>query len=90
MTAIIRPTVKRAMTAMMMPTRAPILSVTAPFESEAVEADAMGIGMPILVPVAEAAAAPILLVNVLAYVLVRVVVCAFAVMVTVNWSVKTE
>lgn len=74
MTAVIRPTVKRAMTAMIMPTRAPTLSVTAPFESEDVEPDAMGIGTPIVVPVAEAAAAAILLVNVLAYVLVRVVV----------------
>ena len=62
------------MTATMMPTRAPTLSVTAPFESEAVEPDAMATGMPELVPVAEAAAAAILLVNVLAYVLVRVVV----------------
>jgi hypothetical protein len=59
---------------MMIPTRAPTLSVTAPFESEAVEPDAMATGMPELVPVAEAAAAAILLVNVLAYVLVRVVV----------------
>lgn len=71
------------MTATMIPTRAPILSVTAPFEFEELEPEAKGMDIPVPVPVIEAAAAPILLVNVLAYVLVRVVVWSSAVRVTV-------
>jgi hypothetical protein len=63
-------------------------SVTAPFVCEDVELEAKGIGTPD--PVVVAAAALILLVNVLAYVVVSVVLCWLALRVAVYEDVKTE
>lgn len=88
MTAVMRPMVRSAMTVMMMPTNAPMDSVTAPFVFEDVELEAKGIGTPD--PVVVAAAALILLVNVLAYVVVSVVLCWLALRVAVYEDVKTE
>jgi hypothetical protein len=91
MTAVPSPRESNAMTVIMMPTKAPILSVTAPFAFEDAEFEVMGIGTPVpVVPVVVAAAAPILLVNVLAYVVVSVVVLSLAVSVAVYEDVKTE
>jgi hypothetical protein len=82
----------RRMAPRMMPTRAPMLRVTAPL---AVEEDGVSEVMPTVMPVVEdeaevMAASPILLVKVLANVLVRVAVWTFAVMMTVYEEVKTE
>lgn len=88
MTAVMRPMVRSAMTVMMMPTNTPMDSVTAPFVCEDVELEAKGIGTPD--PVVVAAAALILLVNVLAYVVVSVVLCWLALRVAVYEDVKTE
>lgn len=80
---------RRRMAPRMMPIRAPMLRVTAPFEE----------GDPELIPtvmpvvgneVVVTAASPILLVKVLANVLVRVVVCKLAVMIVVYEEAKTE
>lgn len=88
MTAVPRPRVRSAMTVTMMPINAPMDSVTAPFVFEDVELEAKGIGTPD--PVVVAAAALILLVNVLAYVVVSVVLCWLALRVAVYEDVKTE
>jgi hypothetical protein len=63
-------------------------SVTALFTFEDVELEVKGIGTPD--PVVVAAAALILLVNVLAYVVVRVVLSWLALRVAVYEDVKTE
>lgn len=79
---------RSAMTVTMMPTSAPIDNVTAPFVFGDVELEVTGMGT--LVPVVVAAAAPILLVKVLAYVVVNIVDLSLAVSVAVYSDVKTE
>ena len=87
-TAVPRPSVRSAITTTIIPTSAPMESVTPAFESDDAVFDEIEMTTP--VPVAVAAAAPILLVNVLAYVVVSVVESWFAVKVFVYSDVKTE